>query len=74
MKIVTDPDLTRRHIVHHCPETGVYVLEDKPGQWTVYRPQGKTGTCCYSDSSYFNLSLAVARCDYLARRLLEKGV
>jgi len=73
VKLVTDPDLSRRHIVNHCPETGVYVFEDHPGQWTVFRPESSR-TVCYGDSTYLDISLAVARCDYIARRLLEKGV
>jgi len=72
MELVIDSDLTRRSIVHHCPETGVYVFQDKTGQWTVFRPESSR-TVCYNDSTYVELSLAVARCDYIARRLQEKG-
>lgn len=54
------------NIVHEAP-TGHYVYKEK-GSYTVYRP---TITHAVSDSSYAltedGLSIAKARCDYLAR-------
>ena len=70
MNLITDPILLDMSIVHHCPITGVYVHEGKKGQWTVYEPASCAVT---SDSTYLDLSIAVARCDYLAKRLIEKG-
>lgn len=67
--LVTDSDLAARGIIHHCPETGVYVHADAKGTWTVFRPTVPACTVSYNDSTYRDQSLAVARCDYIARTL-----
>lgn len=69
--LVTDPDLAARGIIHHCPVTGVYVRADATGTFTVFKPV-PSYTHASSDSTYRDKSLAVARCDYLARTMKAK--
>ena len=56
------------NIMHEI--NGFYVYRER-AQYTVWRPS-KSGTHCTADSAYTKtedgLSIAVARCDYLARR------
>lgn len=68
MELITEPCLEAQGIVHHCPITGVYVRKDTKGTWTVFRPT-TCHSCAYNDSTYRDLSLAVARCDYIAKRM-----
>jgi hypothetical protein len=59
-------------IMHETPQ-GYWVARE-PRAYTVYRPS-PSGTHSVSDSSYprdaDSLSIAIARCDYLARRAIK---
>lgn len=64
---------TERDIMHENGD--FWVLKDRRrGAYTVFR---NGATCATSDSSYAltsgGLSVAIARCDYLARSTLEKA-
>jgi hypothetical protein len=63
-KSQTDQYLKAHGIIHCCKETGWYVAKTGKG-FTVFRP---TSTHAESDSTYSNLSLAIARCDYMSNR------
>ena len=64
-----DPIL-RHHGVVHCEDTGHFVALGLTGTWTVFAPKA---TYAESDSSYNDLSLAIARCQYLAERALLRA-
>jgi len=68
MTLVTDPDLAKHGIVHHCPVTGVYVREESNGTWAVFRPTSSY-THAVSHTAFRELPMAVAYCDYVAGRL-----
>lgn len=56
--------MREKDIIHE--RAGFYVFKSRDG-FTVARPSA-SGTHATDDSTYSDLSLAIARCDYLAKR------